>query len=255
VTFAGRVAQLRFLDLDAVEGEVVEVASVVEGTDADLSPGEGFIGGGFDGLFHVIEKDVDAPGFDIADDFEFVPLAVFPGDAIFALGDGCSRRVVDDEDLAGVGVGLFAEVDVVEFGGALVVEEEAEVAVAAGGLRGLDAGGELKGADEDVLAEGNAVWAAVGRVVVGLAEKFVDLVVVDGGEFPLVGVGGLPFGEVAGEVLGEEDWERFGAEVGREGEQEEGSEIHGVELRWELVESNKEDANSRASGDGEGLLD
>ena len=72
---------------------------------------------------------------------------------------------------------------VVEVGGVLIVEEEAEVAVTPGSLGGLDPGGENEGADDPVLEQRDAVRAAERRAIAGDPEKFEDLVAVDVREF------------------------------------------------------------------------
>ena len=81
-------------------------------------------------------------------------------------------------------VGFFAEVDVVKLGGSLVVKEKAKVAVATCGLGRLDARGELERSDKYVLAQRNAMWAAVRWLVVRFPEQLVDLAVFNRNDFP-----------------------------------------------------------------------
>ena len=107
-------------------------------------------------------------------------------------------------------------------GGILVVEEEAEVTVAPGGLGGLDPGGEDEGPYDLVFQECNAVGAAEGGAVFGDAEKFKDLVALYGGEFPLAVVGGLPGTGVLGEILPVDEWDflLIGKEDGCQGSED-----------------------------------
>ena len=140
--FGGFALGSALLDFETAEDDVVEITHVVKGSDSDLAPGEGLVDGGLDGLRHVVEVDLDLTALHVAHDLEVVELAVLPGDAFLDHGEIGARGLVDDEDLTRILIGDFAEVEVVIVGGVLVVEEESEVAVAAGGLRGLNARGE-----------------------------------------------------------------------------------------------------------------
>ena len=144
-------------------------------------------------------------------------LTVLPRDAFLGQNKVFSGSMIDDKDLARVGIWLFPEVEVVEVGRILVVEEEAEIAVTPGGLGCLDPGGENKGSNDLVLKESYAVRAAEGGAISGDAEEFVDLVAIHGGEFPFGVVGGLPCAGILGEVLLVNDRE-FLVGMGWEGE-------------------------------------
>src|SRR5689334_6309148 len=73
----------------AVDFHVIPMPRVVEGADADLAPGEGFVGRGHDWRFHIVPVNLDRAGCDGADDLDVVPLVV-PWRAL-----GCLRRNLD----------------------------------------------------------------------------------------------------------------------------------------------------------------
>ena len=70
-----------FLNFDSSKDYVIEVALIVKGANADLSPGKGLIDRRFDRVLHVIKVDVDLPGFHVSHDLKIVELAVFPWNA------------------------------------------------------------------------------------------------------------------------------------------------------------------------------
>jgi hypothetical protein len=112
------------------DANVCDATGIVERSDADGAGGEGFIFGDHDGGFEVIEPDFDEAGGGLAFETNPVPGVQAPVDsgAGFA-GDPGARGVMDEEDIMGMVVGGAGEVYVVEVGGVLEAEEEAEVAV------------------------------------------------------------------------------------------------------------------------------
>ena len=189
------------LDFNPAKDNVIKIALIIKGTNADLSPGKGLVDGRFHGFLHIIEVDVDCSSLDIPYDLEVMELSVFPWNPLLGKNEVFPGSLIDDEDLAGVRVGLFAEVEVIKVGRIRVLEEEAEVTMPSRGLGGLDPGGENEGAHDFVLEQSNAVGAAKGGAISGDSEELVDLVAIHGGKFPLTIIGGLPCAGILGEVF------------------------------------------------------
>ena len=117
------------------------------------------------GRRHVVEVDLDQPVVDLADDPDVVPV-VGPGSALGPLlGDRDAGLVVDEEDAVGVGVGLLAQVDVIEVAWVLVAEEQADVAMAVVAARRADLQGHDEVADVDVRGQGDVERRADLRLV------------------------------------------------------------------------------------------
>ena len=189
------------LDFNPAKDNVIKIALIIKGTNADLSPGKGLVDGRFHGLLHIIEINVDFSSLDIPYDLEVMELSVFPWNPLLGKNEVFPGSLIDDEDLAGVRVGLFAEVEVIKVGRILVIEEEAEVTMPSRGLGGLDPGGENEGAHDFVFEQSNTVGAAKGGAISGDSEELVDLVAIHGGKFPLTIIGGLPCAGILGEVF------------------------------------------------------
>ena len=106
--------------------------------------------------------------------------------------DLLSIRAVDDEDLVGVIVGLFAEMHVVKMSRVLVTEEEAHVAMTVIFDGRLQLHIEHKIADRDIL-DHRAIERRTNRSLrVALRELAVDVSLLGLGNLPRSGVGRSP---------------------------------------------------------------
>ncbi len=110
--------------------EIVERASVVEGTDANESVGQGRVGRRDNGCVHVVQKGLDLSGLTIEGHLELVPVAI--GEA----KDRLARRLpIDLHTISAVyepddvvqSVARRGKVDIVEMCWVLIVEQNKHV--------------------------------------------------------------------------------------------------------------------------------
>ena len=122
-----------------INPDVVEVADVIEGSEANSSFAEGLVGRSHDGRFQIVEIDRDFSAVSIADDPSTVP-AVCPRSSRGRLcRDLFASFVVHDKDLIGVVVSLLAEVHVIEMRVILIPKEQAQRLMVVGRDRRLKA--------------------------------------------------------------------------------------------------------------------
>lgn len=107
----------------AADLNIIKVAMIVEGTQPHAAPGEGLVLGPHAGLPHVVEKNFDQARSRIVPNFYLVPsirprcrVSVFQSDRL-------TVATVDDHDLAGMGIGLCSQMDVVKMSRILTAPE------------------------------------------------------------------------------------------------------------------------------------
>lgn len=145
---------------------------------------------------------------------------VVPRDVVFVLSEGFAWSAVHDHDLSAVGVGAGAEMDVVEMGRVLVVEEDTAVAMISGIFRTPDTEGEGEVAEIEVLDQGDVIRAAnLGLVVVFSSVDSEDVVLLNLAVGPALLVGGFPAFETLFEVFTEDEWEFGLSVIGKEREE------------------------------------
>ena len=122
---------LGFLFCRPPDFDVVDLAGIIEGTEADKAWAEIFIFGGHDRNGHVVEIDFDGTVGDFPLETNFVPDVQPPTNASGSgLGDVGAGRIVHEENVMGVGVGFGGDVRVVELFRILKTEEETHIAMA-----------------------------------------------------------------------------------------------------------------------------
>ena len=189
------------------EFDVVKVIHVIKGTDADPALAECLIGGGHDGLFHVVEEDLNCAFTGIALNLDLMPLVV-PRHLVLVVGKCFPGGAIDDHDLTAVRIGTGAEVDVVKVRGVLVVEEDTTVAMVAGVFGASNPKGKNKVTELHVLDEGDMEGTAhLWFVIVFARINPEDLVPLDIPVGPPLGVGGFPAFDALFKIFAEDERE------------------------------------------------
>lgn len=147
--------------------KTIKGVQIVKRSNANATGGERFVGDAHVGRCHVIEENLDQAAVDIAANHDGMPLIV-PWGKLFVLRECESRGLVDDHDLATVGIRLSAQVAVIEVRRVLITEEDAAVAMIAGIFRAANTKANLAVAHFQVLDQGHVAWAA-GRGLVRAA--------------------------------------------------------------------------------------
>ena len=160
-----------------------------------------------------------------------------PGNLVLVLSDRFARGAVDDHDLPTVGIGLRAEVDIVEVRRILMVEEDAAVAMIASVLRAADAEGENEVTEFDILDESDVVGATnLGLVVVLPRVDAKDVVPVYFAMCPSIRVGQVPALEPVLEVFAKDEGKfafalvggKWASGEGGDGDDERNDVLHGL---------------------------
>lgn len=145
-----------------------------------------------------------------------MPLVV-PRDVIFVFSNGFAWRAVHDHDLSAVGIGAGTEMDVVEMGRVLVVEEDTAVAMVSSVFCTADTEGDDEVAELDVLDQSDVIRAAnLGLIVVFSRVDSEDVVLLNLAVGPALLVGGFPAFETFFEVFTEDEWEFGLGVIGKE---------------------------------------
>lgn len=119
-----------FLGGGSPDADIVDPADIVEGAEADEPLFEWNAVGNHDGSQHVVEVEGDGAFCDISNDADFAPNFDSPIDADRTeIGDRCSGRFVNHENVVSVVVAGFGDMDVHVVGWVFESEEEAMVAM------------------------------------------------------------------------------------------------------------------------------
>lgn len=140
-------------DSSTAKTDRVEVACVVEASDADSSDGKSLIDCGHYGPGHIVEVHFDPAGLDFSADAGSMPASAEVGAFGAVLSDADAGSVVDEEDGIGMCIGFSAKMHVVEVRRILVSEKEAETLVSVGFLGRSQINIEHKITDLDVAEE------------------------------------------------------------------------------------------------------
>ncbi|MCS6867045.1 MAG: hypothetical protein RMJ56_03425 [Gemmataceae bacterium] len=138
----------------AANADVADTAGIVEGTEANVTGGEGFVFGVHDRLFDIIEVDCDLTAIAAAFDAHGMPGVFLPHHAGGCLaGDILTRGLVDDEDVVRVHIRRDGQRNVGKLLGFCEAAVDAQVLMAIGLRGGLhltieDEIGELRVGDQ-----------------------------------------------------------------------------------------------------------
>ena len=109
-----------------IDPDIVEVADVIEGAEADSSFAEGLVRCSHDRRFQIVEINRDLSAVGVANDTGLMP-AVRPGGSCRGLcGDLFASIGVHYKDLIRMIISLLAEVHVIKMRVILIAEEQAQ---------------------------------------------------------------------------------------------------------------------------------